>query len=284
MYKNVLNNNIDLQRPVKLAEDVYWVGFFDEELGIQCNPYLIIDGEEGVLIDGGSRPDFPTVMMKVLQTGLAPGMISTLIYHHYDLDLCGSLPNMEDIINRPTLKILSHSHNNFFIRRYMARSKIYCIEQIGRKLQLKSGRTIRFIPTPFSHVSGSFMTYDEKSGILFSSDVFGSYRHSKGQEGMLFTELPDACHSCQNQEMGQDDYVCPSAAAPCPLSPMFKWHMDMMTSTKALRYALNLTAATAPTMLAPQHGHILTRAKDILLITRRLMELRGIGIDGVPDA
>ncbi|MBF0633760.1 MAG: MBL fold metallo-hydrolase, partial [Nitrospinae bacterium] len=127
---DALNSNIDLQRPVKLAEDVYWVGFYDEEEGIQCNPYLIIDEDEGVLIDGGSRPDFPTVMMKILQTGIAPGMISTLIYQHYDPDLCGSLPNLEDIINRPTLKILSHSYNNFFIRHYMARSKLYCIDQI----------------------------------------------------------------------------------------------------------------------------------------------------------
>ena len=283
MSGNVLNSNIDLQRPVKLAEDVYWVGFYDEEAGIQCNPYLIIDGDEGVLIDGGSRPDFPTVMMKILQTGLPPGMISTLIYQHYDPDLCGSLPNLEDIINRPTLKILSHSHNNFFIRHYMVRSKLYCIDQIGRKLQLKSGRTLRFIPTPFSHASGSFMTYDEKSGILFSSDIFGSY--SKRAVGMsLFGELPDVCHTCDDKDAGLDGYICASAAAPCPLTPMFKWRREIMTSNKALRHALKLTDATAPSALAPQHGHVLTREMDIRLITRRLMELGNIGIDGIPNA
>lgn len=283
MPRDVLNGNIDLQRPVRLAEDVYWVGFFDEKEGIQCNPYLIIDGDEGVLIDGGSRPDFPTVMMKILQTGIAPGMISTLIYQHYDPDLCGSLPNLEDIINRPTLKILSHSHNNFFIRHYMARSKLYCISQIGGKLQLKSGRTLRFIPTPFSHSAGSFMTYDEKSGILFSSDIFGAY--GKQGDGMaLFAELPDVCHSCRDKGMGQDGYICPSAAAPCPLSPMFRWHRDIMTSSKALRYALRLAESAAPALLAPQHGHVLTREEDIRLITKRLMELNDIGIDGVADA
>ena len=282
MSRNVLNSNIDLQRPVKLAEDVYWVGFYDEEAGVQCNPYLIIDGDEGVLIDGGSRPDFPTVMMKILQTGLAPGMISTLIYQHYDPDLCGSLPNLEDIINRPTLKILSHSYNNFFIRHYMTRSKLYCIDQIGRKLQLKSGRTLTFVPTPFSHSAGSFMTHDEKSGILFSSDIFGAY--SKQAEGIsLFAELPDVCHSCQDQGAGQDGYICAKAATPCPLSSMFKWHREMMTSNKALRRALRATDATAPAMLAPQHGHVLTSERDIHLITRRLMELQDIGIDGVPD-
>lgn len=43
MSRNILNGNIDLHRPVKLADDVYWVGVFDEGAGIQCNLYLIID-------------------------------------------------------------------------------------------------------------------------------------------------------------------------------------------------------------------------------------------------
>ncbi|MBF0634326.1 MAG: hypothetical protein HQK85_06705, partial [Nitrospinae bacterium] len=154
---------------------------------------------------------------------------------------------------------------------------------IGRKLQLKSGRTLRFIPTPFSHSAGSFMTYDEKSGILFSSDIFGAYAN-QGKERALFAELPDVCHSCRDAGMGQDGYICASAAAPCPISPMFRWHREMMTSNKALRYSLKATEATAPGMLAPQHGHVLTREKDIRLITRRLMELDDVGIDGVAYA
>jgi flavorubredoxin len=78
---------IDIERSVEIAEGVYWVGYYDEQAGLHCNPYLIVDNDEAVVIDGGSRPDFATVMMKILQTGIAPNQISGLLYQHYDPDL-----------------------------------------------------------------------------------------------------------------------------------------------------------------------------------------------------
>ena len=69
------NMNLDYERSVKIADDVYWVGFYDKESGLHCNPYLIIDNDEAVVIDGGSRPHFPVVMMKILQTGISPTSI-----------------------------------------------------------------------------------------------------------------------------------------------------------------------------------------------------------------
>ena len=62
--------SIDYENPVEIAEEIYWVGFYDAQSGLHCNPYLIIDNDEAIVIDGGSRPDFATVMMKILQTGL----------------------------------------------------------------------------------------------------------------------------------------------------------------------------------------------------------------------
>jgi len=96
-------------QPVKIAEEVYWVGYVDRKRNLHCNPYLVVDGNEAVLIDGGSRPEFSIVMLKILQTGIQPKNILRLIYQHYDPDLCGSLPNFEDIINSEELKIISHT-------------------------------------------------------------------------------------------------------------------------------------------------------------------------------
>jgi flavorubredoxin len=101
----------DYESSVEIAEGIYWVGFYDAPSGLHCNPYLIVDHEEAVVIDGGSRPDFATVMMKILQTGIAPKQIQALVYQHYDPDLCGSIPNFEDIIGRQDLKIISASEN-----------------------------------------------------------------------------------------------------------------------------------------------------------------------------
>lgn len=30
--------------PVKIADGIYWVGYTDENRGLHCNPYLIIEG------------------------------------------------------------------------------------------------------------------------------------------------------------------------------------------------------------------------------------------------
>ena len=103
-------DKISLEKePVKIADGIFWVGYADENRGLHCNPYLIVEGEEAVLIDGGNRDDFSTVMLKILRTGLTPSQITRLIYQHYDPDLCGSLPQLEAIINNDALRIISHT-------------------------------------------------------------------------------------------------------------------------------------------------------------------------------
>ena len=57
MRASISNLNLNYDRVIQIAEGTYWIGFCDIEAGLHCNPYLIIDGEEAVVIDGGSRPD-----------------------------------------------------------------------------------------------------------------------------------------------------------------------------------------------------------------------------------
>ena len=121
---NIDNTKIDYENPVEIAEGIYWVGFYDAKSGLHCNPYLIVDNEEAIVIDGGSRPDFATVMMKILQTGLEPHHINALLYQHYDPDLCGSIPNFEDIIESSSLRIISDESSLMFIRHYSASSQM----------------------------------------------------------------------------------------------------------------------------------------------------------------
>ena len=55
-----------------------------------------------------------------------------------------------------------------FIRHYTVSSLMISIEEVGDRYEFSSGRTLKFIKTPYSHSAGSFVTYDEKSGILFT--------------------------------------------------------------------------------------------------------------------
>ena len=274
----ISNLNLNYNRPLKIADDVYWVGVSNPEIGLQANPYLIIDDGEAVLIDGGSRPEFASVMMKILQTGLPPSSISTLLYQHYDPDLCGSIPNLEDIIDRTDLKIISQQENNVFIRHYAVRTRLTCMETLGRKLVLASGRTLRFIPTPYAHSPGSFVTYDEKSGIIFSSDLFGSYSHGK-DNFELFLSLPASCHTCTDLVPLREQPDCATGKRGCQLSSIHRFHRKIMTSTKALRHAVDNIMDVNPAIIAPQHGMVITDRQDIATIAAFLRRMEDVGID-----
>lgn len=37
------------QEPIEIAEGIFWVGYADNNRGLHCNPYLIIEGNEAVM-------------------------------------------------------------------------------------------------------------------------------------------------------------------------------------------------------------------------------------------
>ena len=263
--------NIDYENPVEIAEEIYWVGFYDAQSGLHCNPYLIVDNEEAIVIDGGSRPDFATVMMKILQTGLEPHQINALLYQHYDPDLCGSIPNFEDIIESSSLRIISDASSLMFIRHYSAASQMVSIEDVNYHYKFSSGRTLQFIKTPYSHSSGSFVTFDQKSGILFTSDIFGSY----GTVWELFLKLRPQCIDCVSLTK------CPSNRENCPINDILNFHKIIMPSRKALKYALKKMLAVPFTAIAPQHGSIIPDRNIMRYIFEQLISQKEVGIDRI---
>jgi flavorubredoxin len=273
MKPKPISGDTAYEDPIEIAEGIFWVGFYDQQSGLHCNPYLMIDGDEALVLDGGSRPDFPTVMMKILQTGIAPTQIKALLYQHYDPDLCGSIPNFEGIIKRKDLSILSETDNLMFIRHYSVSSRLVPLNEVNYCYEFSSGRTIEFIRTPYSHSAGSFVTYDPKSKILFSSDLFGSY----GTEWNLFFELRPECLNCA--ALGN----CPQNLTVCPINDILNFHRAIMPSRKALRYALEQLLQKPFETIAPQHGSIITDKKAMKYIVKLLISLQRVGIDGLID-
>jgi len=267
------NKNTDYENPIEIADGIFWVGFYDQESGLHCNPYLIIDNDEALVIDGGSRPDFPTVMMKILQTGIAPNQIKALLYQHYDPDLCGSIPNFEGIIKRPDLKIISASENLMFIRHYSVASKLRTLTEGKNQFTFSSGRTLQFIKTPYSHSAGSFVTFDPLSKIIFTSDLFGSY----GSEWELILKLRPDCIECVNLS------DCPKKLPNCPINDILNFHKKIMTSGKALKYAFEKILQLPFEKIAPQHGSVIADKREMRYVFKLLTSLVDVGIDGIVD-
>ncbi|MCG6535491.1 MAG: MBL fold metallo-hydrolase [Syntrophales bacterium LBB04] len=258
-------------RPVEIAKGIFWVGFHDRRSNLHCNPYIIIGGDKAVLIDAGSRPDFAVVMMKILQTGIAPEQIAALIYHHFDPDLCGSMSNMVDICKNQELIVLSDTNNNIFLSYYIEREKrslLRSIDEYGLELTFGE-RTLRFYKTPYAHSTGSFFTYDIKTKTLFSSDLFGSI----SRQWELFADLEDDCYTCTDYDH------CIKQKKYCPLSDILEFHKKVMPSEKALRHAIGVIGNLDIEMIAPQHGSIFNKKKDIGFLIEKLGSLSGVGID-----
>jgi flavorubredoxin len=275
MEENIMKNaGLDYNDYIEIAEGTYWVGFADENASLHCNPYLIADNGEAVLIDGGSRNDFSTVMLKIMRTGTNPHDIIRLIYQHYDPDLCGNIPHMEAIINNSDLKIISHYENNLFINYYSTGLTKQCIKELDYSFEFSSGRRLEFIRTPYSHSPGSFITYDTKTKVLFSSDIFGSYDANWN----LYSQINEKCLRCEPEG------VCSVTQKPCDVFGIWDFHKRIMTSKKALDYALDRIEQLDISMIAPQHGSIFSTPVSKEVAIKRLRGLKKVGIDHFLDA
>jgi len=254
---------------IEIAEGIYWVGFADEHAGFHCNPYLIVDNGEAVLIDSGGRNDFSTVMLKIMRTGTNPKSIKRLIYQHYDPDLCGNIPHMEAMIDSNDLRLISHRENNAFINYYSVKSPMQCIEEMDLFYEFPSGRRLEFIHTPYCHVQGSFMTYDTKSKILFSSDLFGAY----DSNWTFYTQINKKCHDCEPAEN------CKFSDKNCQITGILDFHKQTMPSINALKYTLDRIEKLEISMIAPQHGSVLDTEISRKVVINRLKSLENVGFD-----
>jgi flavorubredoxin len=271
----ITNINLDYNRPIRIAEEVYWVGLYDPQTNSQANPYLIVDGEEGILIDGGSRSAFPSVMMKIMQTGITPASIVGLIYQNYDPRLCGSIPHFESIIDRTDLKIISAHANHMFIQHYSESANLLSLSDVRYEFRFSSGRKLRFIHIPYAHSAGSFITFDEKTEIIFTSDLFSGYT-TDGWD--LFLKLSPECKRCRGNANIER---CAGAGRHCVIDDILRYHRQIMPSERALKLAIDRIADLPFSTIAPQHGRVIHEPDDILTICELLASLKGVGIDEI---
>lgn len=257
--------------PISIARGIYWVGYVDENRGLHCNPYLIVEGDEAVIIDGGNRDDFSTVMLKILRTGLNPSRISRLIYQHYDPDLCGSLPQLEALINSSELRIISHAENNVFIHYYSAKTEKLDFRRLGSKFEFATGRRLEFHLTPYCHHPGSFVTYDTETKTLFSSDLFGSF----DTRWTLMLEMDPDCAGCADP-LGKSKH-----SKRCPMGGIIRFHQRIMTSSRALNNSLDTIERLDIERIAPQHGSIISSKEDAAAVIRQIKAIKRVGIDRV---
>lgn len=167
--------DLNYNEAIELAPGIFWVGFYDPETTFACNPYLIVDGDEAILIDCGSFSHFPIVARKVISI-IDPSKISHLVFQHMDPDLCASLPLFSQLIDNPELKFACHWRASLLIK-YYSREKMnfYYPEKNDFAIKFRTGKTLGVLTAHYLHTPGTINVYDREQKTLFSSDLFGAF-------------------------------------------------------------------------------------------------------------
>ena len=241
-------SQIDFTKPVEIAKDIFWVGIYLENDPFQCHPYLILNQDETILVDPGSMLQIDRIIEKI---NMACDMkdIKYIILHHQDPDLCAAVPTIEKLINREDLLIVTHSRMSVLVKHYGIKAGYYNIDHEKFILKTKY-RDLQFYTTPYCHSPGAFVTYDEKTKVLFSSDIFGG--------------LEDSWHFYADENY---------------FSEIEGFHMAYMPSRDIVNYALGKIEALDINLIAPQHGSIIRKELIKPLIEKMKLMNCGLYID-----
>ncbi|MGB5823886.1 MAG: diguanylate cyclase [Proteocatella sp.] len=224
---------------MELKKGIFWVGADLQYEGLQCNPYLIVDGDEAILIDPGSVLDFKYVFKNVTEI-ISLDKIKYVVLHHQDPDLCSSVTLFEEKGAR--FKVITHWRTHLLTNYYGIKSEYYLVDENNFSIRLKSGRELKFIPTPYLHFSGAIATYDPSSKILFSSDLFGGIL----SEWKLYAD---------------ESYI----------ESMKAFHEHYMPSNDILSSVMKMFLTMDIDMIAPQHGCIIKEnVKEHMIALRDL--------------
>ena len=220
------NADIDPRHAIEIAPRIWWVGHAQKDDPFQCHAYLLEQGERSVLFDPGSLLTFSETLRKIEEI-MPFHQIKYIVCHHQDPDITASLPEI-DKLRHPDTVMLTHWRAGMILKHYGVEMVTQHVEEMDWKLELED-RTLRFIFTPYAHFPGAFCTFDEKTRVLFSSDLFGGLT-----EGFqLYAE--------------DDSYF----------EGLRPFHEHYMPTREILQHALSEIDKYPVGMIAPQHGSII---------------------------
>ncbi|CAA6604726.1 Diguanylate cyclase (GGDEF) domain-containing protein [Rhodospirillaceae bacterium LM-1] len=218
---------IDPAKPLELAPGVWWVGSHQNGDSFQAHTYLIADGDQSVLVDPGGRRTWPEVYSKVCQV-VPFAHIRYFICQHQDPDITASLVEIDPLVSRDDACIVTHWRAQMLMKEYGLKLPFLCVEKNGWRLNTME-RELKFVFTPYAHFPGAFCTFDETSGILFSSDLFGGFT-----DGFkLFAE--DESH----------------------FEAIRPFHEHYIPSNEVLVHAVEKIRKLPLALIAPQHGRLI---------------------------
>ena len=166
---------------VKINDFLYYIGVNDRqtqlfenqwplERGVSYNSYVIKSTKTALLdtVKITKVDDFVTKLKEVLEGR----DLDYLVIHHMEPDHSGAIetiidlyPNVKLVGNKKTFELLENI--------YAVKDNLVLVDDFDT---LDLGEvSLKFVKTPMVHWPESMVSYEEKSGILFSQDAFGGF-------------------------------------------------------------------------------------------------------------
>ena len=212
---------------MEIAPRVWWVSAMLPNDRFQCHAYLVEQGDQSVLIDPGSALTANALVRNVEEVvGLSN--VRWVVCSHADPDIIAAVPSLLEAGLSQDAEVVTHWRDEALLRHLGWPLRFRRIDELGWRLRLED-RALRFVFTPYVHFAGAFCTFDEATGTLFSSDLFGGFTDD---EGLIADE--DAS-----------------------LEGMRLFHEHYMPSREALAHAVGQLRSLPIEQIAPQHGQVL---------------------------
>jgi flavorubredoxin len=258
-------------KPVKIFENIFWIGYYYQKYNINNNTYLIKDGEESIIIDPDESNNPDEIIQKLKSIDIEPNSVKAFVFHNFFDDTYRRIESYRKFFQNKELKFITQKRNHNRASLYDISDSITDVEKCYFKYTFSSERELQFIRTPYSPYPDSFVTYDETSSILFSGEMFCS----KVDESFnLLLTYPDECDTCSANN------GCNLNRIHCDIFHMINHHVKMISSENALKDTMNNLTSFRLDMIAPKQGGILFKEKDIRIVINTLRNLKGVGIDG----
>ncbi|MBN1197563.1 MAG: FprA family A-type flavoprotein [Candidatus Aminicenantes bacterium] len=176
-----------MKNAIALTDDIYWIGVNDFETdlfesiwplpeGVSYNAYLIRD-QKNVILDTVKKGYMPQLLEKIQSVVPATESIDYLVINHMEPDHSGSINALRRLY--PDMQIVCNSRTVEFLRGYYGIDSGMRVIGDGEQLELGT-HTLEFHLTPMVHWPETMMTFETRTGTLFSMDAFGGFGALRG--------------------------------------------------------------------------------------------------------
>lgn len=195
---------------------------------VDTNEYLVLSGDDSILLDPGGSEVFPAVF-SAISTTYDPRRINRLFASHQDPDIISSLSMWLEF--NPKVRCHISWLWAGFVPHFGGNAETFIpIPDSGADI-LVGNRHLQAVPAHYLHSSGNFNLYDPKAKILFSGDI-GAALLPAGEDGLFVEDFDRHIRHAEG------------------------FHRRWMGSEKAKRDWCSRVAGMDIDMLCPQHGAI----------------------------